>query len=68
MEKVSIESERRMEEVKYLGVKELAEVMNCSEKTAQKLMHRADFPMFRVGREMKVSTEALREWARTRRG
>ena len=57
-----------MEEVKIYGVQELSEILKCSEKQAYALMHRADFPMFKVGRELKVSAKAFEEWARTRRG
>lgn len=47
---------------KLLNTKEVAQALGCSLPTARRIMQREDFPLIRVGKNMKVSPEALREW------
>ena len=53
--------------MKFLNTKEVADALGCSLPTARQIMMRADFPLIRVGRNLKVYEEACREWARSRR-
>lgn len=55
------------EEIKFLGTKEVAQVLGCSLPTARNIMMRADFPLIRVGKNLKVSASAFMEWASKRR-
>ena len=55
------------EDINFIGTKELAELMGCSIVQARQIMHREDFPMIRIGKEMKVMKCKLIEWASMRR-
>ncbi len=50
-----------------MNTKEVAQALSCSLPTARRIMQREDFPLIRVGKNMKVSPEALREWMKNRR-
>ena len=52
---------------KHLSKYGVAKVLGCSLPTARRIMQREDFPLIRVGKNMKVSPEALREWMKNRR-
>ena len=56
-----------MDEVKFIGTKEVANSLGCSLPTARNIMMRADFPLIRVGKNLKVEIKAFREWAQHRR-
>ena len=56
-----------METIKFMNTKEVAQALGCSLPTARRIMQREDFPLIRVGKNMKVSPEALREWMKNRR-
>lgn len=53
--------------IKFIGTKEVAEVLGCSLPTARSIMMRGDFPLIRVGKNLKVEINALCEWAKKRR-
>ena len=55
------------EKDRLIDTKEVAKVLGCSLPTARRIMQREDFPLIRVGKNMKVSPEALREWMKNRR-
>ena len=55
------------EPLKFLNTKEVAVVLGCSVPTARNIMKRADFPLVRVGKNMRVSKQALVKWAESRR-
>lgn len=55
------------EKDRLIDTKEVAKVLGCSLPTARRIMPREDFPLIRVGKNMKVSPEALREWMKNRR-
>lgn len=53
--------------VEFLDTKDVAKSLGCSLPTARSIMNRADFPLIRVGKNYKVSKDALIEWSRKRR-
>ena len=54
------------EDTVFLGTKEVAKILGCSVPTARNIMRRYDFPLIRVGKNLKVSRKALEEWAMKR--
>ena len=55
------------EQIVFLDTKDVAEALGCSLPTARSIMNRADFPLIRVGKNYKVSKDALLEWTKKRR-
>lgn len=55
------------EQIKFLNTKDVAKALGCSLPTARRIMRRQDFPLIRVGKNMKVSNTAFLKWAETRR-
>lgn len=53
--------------IKFLNAKEVATILGCSIPTARKIMKRADFPLIRCGKNMRVSKSAFLKWAESRR-
>ena len=51
----------------FYGTKEVAQFLHCSPPVARELMRRSDFPLIMVGKNMRVSKKALKEWVSTRR-
>ena len=47
----------------FYGVKEVAEILQCSIPTARGIMARKDFPSKKIANTLKVSKEALLEWS-----
>lgn len=56
-----------MDNVKFIGTKDVARILGCSLPTARSIMLRADFPLVRVGKNYKVSEQAFIEWSKQRR-
>lgn len=52
-----------MNEKITLSVTEAAAVLGVSRPTVYQLIHRSDFPAFKVGRRTMISRSALQEWA-----
>lgn len=50
----------------FLNTKEVAAILGCSLPTVRHIMQRKDFPLIRVGKNMKVSRDALKKWAEER--
>lgn len=50
----------------FYGTKEVSEFLSCSVPTARQIMKRSDFPLIMVGKNMRVSKKALKEWAISR--
>ena len=48
----------------FLTTKEVAVLMRCSIPTARELCHRPGFPVFKVGKNFRISKSALAEWAK----
>lgn len=55
------------EVIKFLNTREVANTLGCSLPTARNIMMRADFPLIRVGKNLKVELSAFQEWAKKRR-
>lgn len=55
------------EKDRLIDTKEVAKVLGCSLPTARRIMQREDFPLIRVGKNMKVNAEAFDEWTKNRR-
>ena len=51
-----------------MSVEEAGKVLGVSRPTIYKLVHRAGFPVVRVGNRLLVSTEGLREWVKKEAG
>ncbi len=47
----------------FYGTKDVAHFLGCSPPVAREVMRRADFPLIMVGKNMKVSKQALKEWS-----
>ena len=45
-----------------LNIKEVSEVLGVSRTTVYELMHREDFPAFKIGARTLVPREKLIEW------
>lgn len=54
--------ERRDIDRVALTVPEVAEALGVGLSSAYQLIHRADFPSFRIGRSVRVSRARLKEW------
>ena len=54
-------------EIKFIGTKEVAEALGCSLPTARNIMLRADLPLIRVGKNLKVELNAFLNWSQKRR-
>lgn len=54
-------------QINFLGTKEVAEALGYSLPTARNIIMRADFPLVRVGKNLKVSEQAFIEWSKKRR-
>ena len=55
------------EKDRLIDTKEVAKVLGCSLPTARRIMQREDFPLIRVGKNMKVNAEVFDEWTKNRR-
>ncbi len=55
------------EVIKFINTREVANALGCSLPTARNIMMRADFPLIRVGKNLKVELSAFQEWAKQRR-
>ena len=50
-----------MDKLTY-SVAETAQVLGVSKPTVYNLIHREDFPAFRIGGRMLISVDGLRDW------
>ena len=55
------------EDIKFIGTKEVAEALGCSLPTARNIMLRVDFPLIRVGKNLKVEQNAFLNCSQKRR-
>ena len=51
----------------FYGTKDIAKCLGCSLPTAREIMHRSDFPLIKVGKNLKVLKAAFEEWAMKQR-
>lgn len=54
------------EDIKFIGTKEVAQALGCSLPTARNIMLRADFPLIRVGKNLRVEIHAFLDWSQKR--
>ena len=54
------------ESMTFLDTKAVAKYLGCSLPTARQIMYRTDFPLIKVGKNLRVERSALKEWAQTR--
>lgn len=50
----------------FLDTKAVAQYLGCSLPTARQIMYRADFPLIKVGKNLRVERSALKKWAQDR--
>ena len=53
--------------MEFLSSKEVATALKCSLPTARNIMRRPDFPLVRVGKNMRVLKSAFLDWSQKRR-
>ena len=51
------------EYITFYNTSDVAQMLGCSLPVARAIMYRADFPLLRVGKALKVSKPAFEEWA-----
>lgn len=61
------ETTKKTNEIVFLKTEEVANALGCSVPTARQIMRRPDFPLIRVGKNMRVSKSAFLKWAEARR-
>jgi excisionase family DNA binding protein len=54
--------ERKLAEVRFLTVAEVASIMRVSKMTVYRLVHAGDLPAIRVGRSFRVPENAVHEY------
>ena len=57
--------ERKLAEVRFLTVAEVASIMRVSKMTVYRLVHAGDLPAIRVGRSFRVPENAVHEYLQT---
>ena len=55
------------EYITFYNTLDVAKMLGCTPPVARAIMYRADFPLIRVGKALKVSKPAFEEWASKRR-
>lgn len=50
-------------ELVFYNTKEVAKILGCSIPTAREIMYSKDFPLIKIGRNLRVSKSALEKWA-----
>ena len=56
------EEKNEKEYITFYGTMDVAKMLGCSPPVARAVMYRADFPLIRVGKALKVSKPAFEEW------
>lgn len=57
----------QLSEPKFYSIKDVAKIINWSEKTVQELFNREDFPSCDFGKEKKVEKYAFTKYFETKR-
>lgn len=57
--------ERKLSEVRFLTVAEVASIMRVSRMTVYRLVHSGELPAIRVGRSFRVPEDAVHKYLRT---
>ncbi len=50
----------------FMSTEDVAKALGCSLPTARAIMRRHDFPLIRVGKNLKVSRDAFLKWSEGR--
>jgi excisionase family DNA binding protein len=58
-------TERRLAEVRFLTVAEVASIMRVSKMTVYRLVHAGELPAVRVGRSFRVPEDEVHTYLRT---
>ncbi|MEO7132150.1 MAG: helix-turn-helix domain-containing protein [Dermatophilaceae bacterium] len=58
-------NERKLAEVRFLTVAEVASIMRVSKMTVYRLVHSGDLPAIRVGRSFRVPEDAVHTYLHT---
>lgn len=58
----SMADERRLGEMSFMTVAEVAEVMRVSKMTVYRLVHSGELPSVRVGRSFRVPEKAVQDY------
>lgn len=53
--------------LEFYGTREVAQCLGCSLPTAREIMHGYDFPLIKVGKNLRVQKAAFEKWASERR-
>lgn len=53
--------------MRFIGAKEIAQLMGCSVPVARQIMHRPDFPLVKCGKNFRVMISEFTRWASERR-
>ena len=53
--------------MRFIGTKEIAELMGCSVPVARQIMRRKDFPLIMCGKNLRVMKSEFIRWASERR-
>lgn len=64
------ENEKRIgldDGMRFIGTKEVAQLMGCSVPIARQIMRRRDFPLIMCGKNLKVMKSEFIKWASERR-
>lgn len=62
---VNMVNERKLAEVRFLTVAEVASIMRVSKMTVYRLVHSGELPAVRVGRSFRVPEDAVHEYLQT---
>lgn len=60
----SDDTEQALEQVRFLTVAEVAQIMRVSKMTVYRLVHAGELPAVRVGRSFRVQEKAVHDYLR----
>ena len=60
------EENNQKDYITFYNTVDVAKMLGCTPPTAREIMYRADFPLIRVGKALKVSKHAFEKWSSER--
>ena len=57
--------ENELEPIRFLTVREAAEMLQVSKRTLERMIYDKKFPAFKVGRQWRVCESQLNKWIKT---
>ena len=57
--------ENELEPIRFLTVREAAEMLQVSKRTLERMIYDKKFPAFKVGHQWRVSESQLNKWVKT---